>query len=136
MRVLIGHDGSTASDHALERAIAFFREGSDEFVVLRAFTRPLTTADGADEIAEAARVEAHEELEQVRQTLLRAGVQGRLRLIEGDARDVLDRVVAEECPDVVVLGARGASGLAKLLLGSVSSYAVKHLSCPVLIVRD
>jgi nucleotide-binding universal stress UspA family protein len=37
--------------------------------------------------------------------------------------------------DLVVMGSRGASGITKILLGSVSEEVVKKAPCPVLIVR-
>lgn len=36
--------------------------------------------------------------------------------------------------DMVVLGSRGLGGFKGLLLGSVTTYAVHHLTCPLLIV--
>ncbi|HEX9542521.1 MAG TPA: universal stress protein [Streptosporangiaceae bacterium] len=36
--------------------------------------------------------------------------------------------------DLVVVGARSGSGLARLLIGSVSSEVVQHSACPVVIV--
>jgi hypothetical protein len=35
----------------------------------------------------------------------------------------------------LVVGARGLGGVAKMLLGSVSEYCVRHASCPVLDTR-
>lgn len=37
--------------------------------------------------------------------------------------------------DLVVLGRRGLGGISELLLGSVSSYVIHHVSCDVLIVQ-
>jgi nucleotide-binding universal stress UspA family protein len=41
---------------------------------------------------------------------------------------------ASQDADLVVLGARGGSGFARLLMGSVSSEVVQHSACPVVIV--
>jgi hypothetical protein len=36
--------------------------------------------------------------------------------------------------DLLVIGSHGRKGLAKLALGSVAEWAIRHLSCPVLVV--
>jgi nucleotide-binding universal stress UspA family protein len=38
--------------------------------------------------------------------------------------------------DLVVVGARGLGGMARLLLGSVSERVLRHARCPVLIVKE
>jgi nucleotide-binding universal stress UspA family protein len=47
---------------------------------------------------------------------------------------VKELVDASHDADMVVLGARGGSGFARLLMGSVSSEVVQHSACPVVIV--
>jgi nucleotide-binding universal stress UspA family protein len=45
-------------------------------------------------------------------------------------------VKASENADLVVVGARGAGGFARLSMGSVSNAVAHHARCPVVIVRD
>ena len=47
---------------------------------------------------------------------------------------VKELVDASQDADLVVVGARGSSGFARLLMGSVSSEVVQHSACPVVIV--
>jgi len=47
---------------------------------------------------------------------------------------VKEIVDASKEADLVVLGTRGGSGLARLLVGSVSTEVVQHSLCPVVIV--
>jgi nucleotide-binding universal stress UspA family protein len=47
---------------------------------------------------------------------------------------VKELVDASQDADLVVVGTRGGSGFARLLMGSVSSEVVQHSACPVVIV--
>jgi nucleotide-binding universal stress UspA family protein len=47
---------------------------------------------------------------------------------------VKELVDASRDADLVVVGSRGGSGFARLLMGSVSSEVVQHSACPVVIV--
>ncbi|GAB0490877.1 hypothetical protein MMPV_002117 [Pyropia vietnamensis] len=53
----------------------------------------------------------------------------------GDPRSVVSEYVEKTRTDLLVVGSRGLSGLGKLLLGSVSSFLVAHVGCPVVVYR-
>jgi nucleotide-binding universal stress UspA family protein len=59
----------------------------------------------------------------------------RTELIEGPAAEAIIKVAVTHQSDVIVMGSRGRSGLAGLVLGSTSQKVVSHAPCPVLIVR-
>ena len=54
-------------------------------------------------------------------------------LVEGDAAEAL--VEAAEGADLLVVGSRGRSGIASVLLGSVSRHVVSNAPCPVVVVK-
>lgn len=54
-------------------------------------------------------------------------------VVDGDPREQILREAENWRPDLAVLGRRGLGGLERLLLGSISLTAARHLSCSVLI---
>jgi nucleotide-binding universal stress UspA family protein len=57
------------------------------------------------------------------------------RVVEGDPREQIVRVADEWAADLIVVGARGLTGLKEFVLGSVSSAVVRWAPCPVLVVK-
>lgn len=55
------------------------------------------------------------------------------KLVDGDAASVLEGEAATA--DLLVVGSRGRSGIASVLLGSVSRHVVDHAPCPVVVVK-
>lgn len=68
--------------------------------------------------------------------LREAGFCAEGRVLMGDPRDALVLAAKEERVDLLVLGSHGRTGLARFLLGSVSSHAVNHAPCSVLVVKQ
>ena len=66
-------------------------------------------------------------------TVPAADVEMSISAVEGDPARVL--LEAAHDADVLVAGSRGHSGVASLLLGSVSQHCAHHAPCPVVIVR-
>ena len=56
-------------------------------------------------------------------------------LIEGSPAEAIINVAKTRGSSVIVMGSRGLSTIAELMLGSTSHKVVSHASCPVLIVR-
>jgi universal stress protein A len=53
----------------------------------------------------------------------------------GDAADQICAHAGKSRPDLIVMGTRGRTGLAHVLLGSVAERVVRHAPCPVVTVR-
>jgi nucleotide-binding universal stress UspA family protein len=134
-KVLVAYDGSPSADAALRKVVDLFGGTAPELVLLTALPTPATTSDLAEQTFEIARTEAEAELMAAVRSLPPGEREVHLRLLEGEPRHVLERIVVEEAPDLVVVGARGRGAVGRVLLGSVSSFAVQHLKCPVLVVR-
>jgi nucleotide-binding universal stress UspA family protein len=55
---------------------------------------------------------------------------------EGDPAQVILDVSRERDADLIVIGARGLTGIRRFLLGSVSSKLAHHADCSLMIVRE
>jgi nucleotide-binding universal stress UspA family protein len=137
MRVLVATDGS---EHA-RAAIAWFAS----FPIPAASTMLTLTVEPPRRLAPEARLFPHFEaflFEAARHTAdeARERLAGRFsdaeaRVLRGDPREVIVQVACEWNADLVVVGARGLTGLKGLLLGSVSNAVVHWAPCPVLVVK-
>ncbi len=56
-------------------------------------------------------------------------------LIEGSPAEAIISVARTRATAVIIMGSRGLSNMAELVLGSTSHNVVSHAPCPVLIVR-
>lgn len=60
----------------------------------------------------------------------------RMEIVEGKTGEALAAAVSGASPDLLVLGTKGRSGLAKLVLGSVASRFIADPPCDLLILRS
>ena len=145
-RIVVGVDGSQSSEAALGWAIGFARP-SDEIVAVTAWVATVPGGSGAGGIDPAGFDQAGFDpsvLEALpRQTLSDAVAAAceatgcdpqriETRLVEGDPRGVLNDLADEA--DLLVLGRRGHSGLAHLLLGSTTTSLIHSPRCPIAVI--
>jgi nucleotide-binding universal stress UspA family protein len=57
------------------------------------------------------------------------------KLLDGDPAEQILKAAAAANADLIVLGTHGATGLARLLMGSVAEQVLRKAACPVLTVR-
>lgn len=138
--IIVGIDGSDHSRHALEWAV---REAAVRHAPLTVLTVQQAAAgylggpvvySGDAGLAQQARDTAQEETDRM---LDKVGPQSRpasvtVQAVVGLPADVL--LQASEDADLLVVGARGAGGFKRLLLGSVSSQVTHHARCPVVVI--
>jgi nucleotide-binding universal stress UspA family protein len=145
--IVVGVDGSEPSREALRWAAAEAKLRGSRIVAVHAwpFVPPAVLAEpgmfpipgGADYAGQLQAEEsaARDELERALAEALpdNVGVEIEPRLLEGDAGD---RLVGESVgAELLVVGSSGRSGIASVLLGSVSRHVVSHAPCPVVVVK-
>jgi nucleotide-binding universal stress UspA family protein len=94
--------------------------------VLESYARSVD--DTLERVQEEASSEAHR--------LAVAGLDATPITLEGDAATEIVRFAARHEIGTIVMGTRGRTGLARLVLGSVARNVLVHASCSVLIVRE
>lgn len=139
--IIVGTDGSAHSRRALEWAIreaVIRRTPLTVFTVYRAIPDywGAVTSPGVHALAEEARKTAQEEADRL---LDRAGPQPRplsvtVQAANGLPAEELLKAADDTDADMIVVGARGAGGFKRLLLGSVSTHVTHHAHCPVAVI--
>lgn len=144
MHVLLAIDGSPCGDRA--RDLAATLPWSDGTTLLVVSTVDADAAFGLPLVvpSDHARLEMEAAVTREVEAILDAAVRVLARpTISVDRRVLVGRPatsIVEEAKalgtDLVIVGSRGHSTLASMLLGSTSSEVVDHAPCPVLVVRD
>lgn len=135
--VVVGVDSSADGDRAVEWALAHASRTHQPVHLVHVSPRTLPPAHsfpGARTVAEET-----EEADTVLEEAL-AVAQGVDRVTAERVEDPLlatgeALVLAARDASMLVVGARGHGGLTGLLMGSVSQYAARHATCPVVTVR-
>jgi nucleotide-binding universal stress UspA family protein len=80
--------------------------------------------------------EVREEADTAAGRLGNIGLDARPIVLEGDPASEIVRFAAERGIGTIVMGTRGHTGLARLILGSVARNVLLHAPCSVLVVRE
>jgi nucleotide-binding universal stress UspA family protein len=139
--VLVGVDGSTANQPAVEFAFAVADRRRLGLVAIGAappgWIAPpigyptMPVPDPAEQLRE-----VREALEMAVRPWADKYPQVDLRLWPVIGRPATELIHASEYGSLLVIGSRGHGGLAGLLLGSVSRHALHHAECPLAVVRS
>jgi nucleotide-binding universal stress UspA family protein len=141
--IVVGTDDSDTAAEAVRQAAELAKVHSARLHIVTAY-QPVLTAT-----TEAARRELPEELQWMvspgerADALLRdavarlrdSGVEVEPHSRTGDPANAIIDVAEEQGADLIVVGNKGMSGVARFLLGSVPSKVAHHAPCDVLIVR-
>jgi nucleotide-binding universal stress UspA family protein len=136
--IVVGVDGSAHSMKALDWALdeAALRKTSVTVLAVAPAAASIWGITGqfdpAPETQERVK-KAAEEI--VKEAASRHGQQqATVHAVSGVPADEI--IKASESADLVVVGARGAGGFARLSMGSVSNQVAHHARCPVVVVRE
>jgi nucleotide-binding universal stress UspA family protein len=139
MSVLVATDGSGHALKAARFVVGILPAGAEVrlLVVLSMELQPRTyLGELSDAEARRARIEeaTEEAVAETRRILEAAGHSVSVHRRFGNPPDETLGEVVEWHPDLVVVGRRGLGRASSILLGSVSSYLLRHSPAPVLVV--
>ena len=143
-RILVAIDASVQSERCLDHAIALALDQGAALRIVHAvdyIAPPFDTTNVAEGQLHDAYIDAGNAV--VASALARAGARGLTvdaAVIDTNdprrpAADAILRDIAEWHPDILIVGAHGRTGLARLFLGSVSETILRSASVPVLVLR-
>jgi nucleotide-binding universal stress UspA family protein len=155
-KILVAIDNSETSDRLFAEALDLARatqsalllvhslSGDDDGGPLPLYSRldSIYWAPGTEIDFEAWRVDWNryetaslERLQRYSGTANATGVPSEFRQLVGNPGKVLCTAAHQWNADLIILGNRGRSGLAELVLGSVSNYVLHHAPCSVLVIK-
>ena len=135
-KILLAYDGSDASKKAFETASTMAaRDQAELFIV--SVARPLEIADEVETeaVIESARQAHRRMLSALKPGIAAKKVKAHMDVVVGHPAEQIIYEADRLEVDVIVVGDRGRSKFARLMLGSTSKQVVEHAGRPVLVVR-
>lgn len=139
-RILLASDASEHALHAAEKAARLARENDACLTILYVYTPmarvtpfgPVSTIDLDPEVIQSVQKSVTDRTAAV---VRRFEVPFNIRTEIGYAADIIVGVAAEDEYDLIVIGCRGHSGIASLLMGNVADRVCHTAHCAVLVVK-
>lgn len=135
-KIVFANEGSPAADRALLYIESLARQSEADVVVVHAYEVPhrYATTDVFEDLQASYEKAAWAVVDDSVAELEKAGISVRGLIREGPPARIILEVSDEEKASLIVLGTRGPSSAAELLLGSVSSEVLRFARCPVMAV--
>jgi nucleotide-binding universal stress UspA family protein len=135
-KIVFANEGSPAGDRALLYVEHLARLENAEVVVVHVFEVPRRYAatEAFDDLRASFERAAWTIVDDATQELEKGNIRVRGVVREGPPAQVILQVADEENASLIILGTRGPSSAAELLLGSVSTEVLRRARCPVMAV--
>ncbi len=130
MKILIGYDGSTASQNALA-------EGQKLAKALAAEVYVFTSVEGGQHAVREIYENFEKELSYAKNAIANAGIrcEGKLSAQGLEPGEEMVQFARELAVDMIVIGTKRRSRVGKLMFGSNAQYVILEAHCPVLAVK-
>jgi nucleotide-binding universal stress UspA family protein len=139
--ILVPTDFSKNAENALHFAIALAKQQKATLILLHAYQMPVAVSPVPFNLLILEKEEAKQDATNKLRTLSAqidhaGGVSYEYLLEEGDAVEVISNIVKEKNVDLIVMGSKGASGLAGVIFGGVATSVIEKASCPVMAIPE
>jgi len=135
-KILVGYDGSGAGKKAFEAALELAAMHGAELYVLTVCRPPEIGDDVETEaVIENSRRYHRGLLAELKPAVAAKGVKAHFEVGVGHPAEQIIYDADRQAVDLIVVGDRGRSKFARLLLGSVSKQVVQYAGRPVMVVR-
>ena len=140
-KILVPTDFSDFSELAFQYGLSFCREYGAEMTMLHVIEDPFYPSAGGSFGFDMAgffskmEEEAQKKMDELIATDQAKGVTVQRQIVRGTPFLEIIRVAKEQDSDMIVIATHGRTGLAHVLMGSVTEKVVRKAPCPVLVVR-
>lgn len=137
MKIAVAIDGSENALRAAKHAILlaeYLPEGHLELIYVADFNKAkddLLLSQSQDSLA----LKRNQKIHPVLQLAMDAQVEVNVITLKGNPSQEIIKHVNESAIDKLVIGSRGLNTFQEMVLGSVSHKVMKHVNCPVTIVK-
>jgi nucleotide-binding universal stress UspA family protein len=132
--IVLGYDGSTGADVALEKAIELAKLEAARIVVVFAYEIPAAYGGETGDYRRAVRDQAEVSTAKAVPRLEEAGVEFTIALVAERPTDGLVRAATEHDASMIVVGTNGEHPIKGVVLGSVPHKLLHVSHVPVLVV--
>lgn len=135
-KILVGYDGSAAGRKAFDTALELAaKDGAELYVLSVARTLDVPDEVEAEAVIENSRNYHRRLLAELRPLATAKGVKAHFEVSVGHPAEQIIFDADRHGVDLIVVGDRGRSKFARLLLGSVSKQVVQYAARAVMVVR-
>ncbi|MDR6881965.1 universal stress protein [Bacillus sp. 3255] len=136
--ILVPIDGSQQSDRALHHAIGLIKQLSPQAKLTVLHVHPQITLNDPPisvPLVDALEEEGRKIIGLASAAIAANGLEFECVTLTGDPAAVICHKADGDQHDLIVMGSRGVGLVSEILLGSVSHSVIKHVHCPVLIIK-
>jgi nucleotide-binding universal stress UspA family protein len=135
-RILFAHDGGMLAERALVYLEHIALVEKAEIIVLHVYQVPerYAATEGYDALRMQYEAVAQEIVDDAIEHLRERDIVVQGLVLPGDSAQVILDTAAREQISMIVMGTRGPSNIADVVLGDVSLEVLRHAHCPVLVV--